>query len=517
MTSPVDSLWIQARHALAQGSIAQAQAALEVMRAHEPHGARTHLLAAEIARREDRVRDAARHALDAARAAGDDPGWLSDAAESLWRSGEIVAMRECLAHPALANTRSGALLARLADFRQRLGENAEALALLDRAREVGVDGAALHFHRGQQLACVGRLVEAETEFETSLALAPGYGRAAIALARLRTQTRERNHLALFEQGLGAAAPGTRDHAAMEFARYKELEDLGRHDEAWQALVNGNAIMRVRSPRDAERQRRYLDAFITACTEQTLRAANVAHAGPQPIFIIGLTRSGTTLLERILGNHSRVESGGELGDFGRQLHWAADHASTQDEVFVDRLPQLDFAEVGRRYLAQTQWRARGKPFCTDKQPPNWMLAGLIRAALPQAKILHMVREPMDVCFSNWRAFFGNASTFSYDLTTLAAHYRDYRRLMAHWHAIMPGVILDVRYADLVRDPDTTARKVFDFCGIEWESDCLDLARNTAPVSTLSVAQVRDPIHARAFEEWRPYAQQLAGLRETLVDL
>lgn len=487
---------------------------LESLHARTPRDARTHLLWAALAWAEDRVRDASRHALEAANAATLDPDLLCDIAETLWYTGEINALRECLARPPLAQTESGALLARLSDFRQMLDENAQALALLERACAAGLDGPEIRFHLGVQLAINGFLEKAETELETCLDMAPAHGRAAIAAARLRKQTPHRNHLARLEAGLRTVAPGTREHAALEFARYKELEDLQRYDEAWQALVRGNALMHARERFDAARQHEYLDGFIKTCTAEVLRADQSVREGPRPIFILGLTRSGTTVLDRILGNHSQVASAGELGDFSRQLHWVADHGSTQDQRFLERVPGLDYAEVGRRYLAQTRWRACGKRFYIDKQPPNWMLVGLIHAALPEARILHMVREPMDICFSNWRAFFGDDSTFSYDLGTLAMHYRDYRRLMAHWHAILPDAILDVSYAELVRDPETAARKVLAFCGLDWEPGCVDLTRNQAPVATLSLSQVREPIHARASEAWKPYTQHLSGLRDAL---
>lgn len=513
-----ERLWQRAQRYLAQGQMAPARATLDSMQARAPQEACTHLLGAAIAWAEDRVRDASRNALDAASVAPPDPALLCDIAETLWYTGEIAALRECLARPALTQSGSGALLTRLSDFCQRLDENVEALTWIERALAAGVEGPEIRFHHGVQLAFNGRLKEAEAELEVSLGMAPAFGRAAIALARLGKQTPNRHHLAIFEDGLRKVVPGTQDHAALEFACYEEFEDLQRYDDAWQALLRGNALMHARNRFDAARQRDYLDNFIGACTPQVLRPAQDVHdEGPRPIFILGLTRSGTTVLDRILGNHSQVTSAGELGDFTRQLHWVADHGSTQDERFVARMADLDFGQVGHRYLAQTQWRARGRRFYIDKQPPNWMLAGLIHAALPQARILHMVREPMDVCFSNWRAFFGDDSAFSYDLGVLPAHYADYRRLMAHWHLIMPGAILDVPYAELVREPEATARKVLRFCGLEWESGCTDLTRNKAPLATLSVSQVREPIHTRAFEAWRPYEDHLSGLRRKLDDI
>jgi len=167
------------------------------------------------------------------------------------------------------------------------------------------------------------------------------------------------------------------------------------------------------------------------------------------------------------------------------------------------------------LAQTQWRAKGKKFFIDKLPRNWMLAGMIRRALPQARILNLVRDPMDVCFSNFRALLGDAFNYSYDLDALAQHYLQYRHVVAHWHHAMPGAILDVDYGELVKDPERVVREVFDFCGLEWESGCSDLARNKSTVATLSMAQVRDAVHTRSFEEWRPYEKHLDNLKRTIT--
>lgn len=516
MTDSVDELWSHAQNHIAAKQAAPARAALESLLESDPEHVLARLALCDVLLRQDHVREATRHALEAARAHPPWPELICEIVATLLRVGEIVAARTCLRHPALAHVNLDTVLMRLADQWHNLGQAAEALTLLDRARELGFDSDRIRFQRGQQLVFLGRLREAEPELEFSVALSPASGRSAVALARLRTQTRERNHLHQHAKGLLNVAKGTRDHAALEFALYKELEDIGRYDDAWQALERGNALMRARKRHDSDAQRRFIEQFIECCKPETLRPAKQSYAGPQPIFIIGLPRSGTTLLERMLGNHSLIESAGELGDFGRQLHWATDHRTTQDGIFLSCMPAIDYAEVGQRYLAQTQWRAQGKPFFIDKQSTNWMIAGLIHAALPRARILHMVRDPIDVCFSNYRTFFGDVFVYSYDLAAMAAHYRDYRRVLAHWHASMPGKILDVPYAELVRDPEAAMRKVLAFCGLEWEADCAEPGRNLAPVATLSAVQVRGSIHARGFEQWRPYAAQLKPLRDALAN-
>ena len=510
-----DPLWRQGQACLMQGRLGAAREVLASMQGNGSDGdVRAHLLAAQIAWREDRIRDGVRHALDAAHTAPDDADVLCTVAGVVLEVGETVAARACLDRAPLDGCRDPLLLMRAAALRKKLGQHADALALLDRAHASGHASAALRFQRGEALMFNGRIGEAETALAASLAGAPARGRVAVPLVRLRRQTPERNYLAALTAGARAAAPASPDRAAFEFARYKTLEDLGRHEEAWQALEHGNALMHARLRDQIVRHHAWIDRYLSAWTSAAAHPAATAPAGPVPIFIVGVARSGTTLLERMLGNHSQVAVAGELLDFGAQLHWMADTRNAQSDTLVARLPGLDYAELGRRYLAQTQWRACGKAFFIDKQPPNWLLAAAIHAALPHAPILNLVRDPMDTCFSNWRAYFGDACAYSYSLDALAEYFMDYRRVMAQWRRIMPDAILDVSYADLVREPDITLRKVFGFCGLPWEPGCAEITRNPAPSATLSAAQVRSSVHDRSFGEWRRYEARLTPLRRAL---
>ncbi len=516
MNLPPERHWQDALQNLARGRTASAKAHLEALQVSWPHDARTDLLASRIAWQEDRVRDATRYARAAAAQVMTDPAVLCAVVEALLGVGEVVVARECLAHPALVGSEETRWLLQLARYRQSLDEHAEALRLVECAIAKGAEGPDVRFRHGVLLYFNGRLSEAEAELVACLRGEPGRGRVALALSRLRRQTHEDNHLDLIATGLVKAAHGTWDHAALLFAQYKEFEDLGRHDDAWQALKRGNAVMHARTAYDAAASQAYLDRLADACSHDLVAPRVQASEGPQPIFILGMARSGTTVLERMLGNHSQVISAGELVDFGMQLHWAADTVNTHSNKFVSRIPDLDLADVGRRYLAQTQWRAKGRRFYIDKQPPNWALAGLIHAALPGARILHMVRDPMDVCFSNWRAFFGKTYAYSYELGDLASYYLAYRRTMAHWHKVMPGAIMDVHYADLVQNPEATLHKVFAFCGLDWESGCDNIARNAAPSATLSAAQVRGTVRRDTSSRWMRYVPQLSRLEQLLAE-
>lgn len=517
MTENTDRHWNRAQRYLADGNLDAARVSLESVLSRNPAHVQAHLALSDIAWEDDRVRDSARHANDAAGTMPDQPETIVKVSAALLRAGETVGVRNCLEHPSLRTTRSIPALLHMAGQRSALNENAAALALYDRAVAAGADGPDVRFQRGVHLIFNNRVREAENELRECVRQNPGHGRAWQELSRLRKQTASDNHLAQLAQVLQRVPQGSYEQAAIEFARYKELEDLGRFDEAWQALAHGNALMYARHRHDAAATVRLFERLTGVCTAQFLRPADAAGNGDgaQPIFIIGMPRSGTTLLDRMLGNHSRVAPVGELDDFALQLRWCADHVSTLDDTVIERLPHMDFALLGQRYLQQTRWRAGDKPFYTDKLPRNWMVAGLIAKSLPHARILNLVRDPMDVCFSNYRALFADAFAHIYDLEALASHYRVYQRTMAHWHAVMPGRILDVAYADLVTDPEGTLRRVLAFCALDWESGNADITRNRSAVATLSAVQVREPVHTRFVDAWRRYEKQLAPLARALA--
>jgi tetratricopeptide (TPR) repeat protein len=438
----------------------------------------------------------------------------------LHQVGETAAMRDCLVHRAIEGSRDPGLLLALAQLHQLLGAHEHALAMMDRIASSGFDNPDFRYFRSLQLQFNGRMEEAEAELEACVRIGPTYGRAWLALARMRKQTPDKNHLDAIVAQLRRVAVGSEHNAALEFAHFKELEDLGRTEEAWDALTRANAIMHARVPHDSGREVARVDAIISVCRTANLHAKDdggEGGEGAQPIFIVGMPRSGTTLLERIVGNHSQVSSPGELQDFPRQLRWVAGvHGSDiLDDRVLERCGTLDYRLLGQRYLQQSSWRAGAKQFYIDKLPPNFMLAGFIHRALPRARILHMRRDPMDVCFSNWKAMFGDSYAYSYDLSTLAAHHEQYERLMAHWHAVMPGVILDVDYARLVDEPEAVTEEVLAFCRLPYETGCSDLARNYNPVSTISSVQVREPIHGRARGEWHRYEAHLQPLQDALL--
>ena len=511
------TLWAEAQRHVSARRWNEADAQLRTLLRRHADAVPVRLLLAGVILARGGVRGAAEQLIATLPSLPDDISLICRVAQSLAKIGETVATVQCLTHPEIARSRSGAALLALAHVHQGLGQHEQSLALMERAKQAGLNDADFLYFHALQLQFNGRIAEAETELESCLAKGPSFGRASLTLARIRRQTAERNHLEDLHARLALVAHGGEDHAALEFALHKELDDLGRRQEAWEALRRGNAIMHRRLGYDATAEEAVFDALIERFP-QPLRTAEAApEEGPQPIFIIGMPRSGTTLLERIVGNHSQVAPAGELSDLPKQLRWTADcHGHPLlDLPLLKATHTFDTALLGRRYLEQSQWRAGGLGRYVDKLPPNFMLVGFIRQALPRAKILHMVRDPMEICFSNYRALFGDSYAYSYDLDALGHHYRQYRRLMAHWHAVAPGYVLDIGYDALVQDTGSTARRVLDFCGLPFENECLDTAGNRAAVATLSSAQVRAPIHQRALGEWRRYADELRPLQRALA--
>lgn len=518
MSTSENRAWDRIRRYLSNDQQVAARIALENFVQRAPTNVEAHvMLAGSILSVDKRIREAAAHLHAAAEVLPEDSDLVAMVALAMLRIGEIVGARRCLENPDVARTTSIENLMSLAHVHQLLGEHEKSLAFMDKAKELGYDTADFRYFRGLQLQFNGRLADAEVEMERCLCMGPTFGRAALSLARLKKQTQQHNHLDYIRAQITRVEKGTEDHASFEFALYKELEDIGDLDNAWQALERANAIMHGRLQHHIDDENSLFDALISLTTKDFIRQSPaMTGEGPQPIFVVGLPRSGTTLLERILGNHSMVKSAGELSDFSRQLQWQADHFSFSviDHELIAKAPDLDYASVGKRYLEQSQWRAHGKQFYVDKLPPNFMLVSFIHLALPKAPILHMVRNPMDVCYSNYKAMFGDSYSYSYNIPNLISHYSNYRRLMAHWHNVMPGRILDVSYNALVRDSESMIGRILSFCGLPYEPGCIDLTRNETPIATISSAQTRQKINDHSIGEWRRYHNKLVDMQSQI---
>jgi tetratricopeptide (TPR) repeat protein len=418
------------------------------------------------------------------------------------------------------------LLDALGSFFSFAGEQQQALAAFDRAVALAPDSAHCLFNRATVRRFVGHLTEAEADYDRVIALRPDDFEAYKNRSDLRIQSRERNHVAELERVIARGFADWRSEVQIRHALAKEYEDLGEHEKSFEQLERGarkrRENLRYDVANDVATVDWIIDAFPRVPHATEAAPAQPADAGvapaAAPIFIVGLPRSGTTLVDRILSSHTQVRSAGELSDFALALvaRVRAENGRAQlsRRDLVARSAHIDFAALGREYLARARAVA-GEGIFTDKMPLNYLYCGIIRQALPDAKIVHLTRHPMAAGYAMFKTLFKDGYPFSYDLGDIGRYYLAYRRLMQHWDAVMPGVIHHVGYEDLVADQSGETRKLLEFCGLEWQDACLDFHHNASATTTASAAQIRRPIYDSSVAQWRHYATQLAPLRDLLI--
>lgn len=353
---------------------------------------------------------------------------------------------------------------------------------------------------------------AEHDLNTVLATTPQAGPVIYLRSTLRRQTPENNHVADIESRLKFGFKKDEDEAGALYALAKELEDLGEHDRSFDVLLAGAKKKRSTIQYDISSFEATLKEISSVQNAETLALPVAACEEEGAFFVIGMPRTGTTLAERILLQSGKVKDAGELLDFGFHLTAAVQKARTDNPGLSQAMATLavDFAALGQSYMRGARQMAGGSPSFIDKLPANYMYCGLIHKALPKAKILHMVRDPLDSCYAVFKTLFFNAYDFSYDLDELADYYIAYRRMMQHWHEAMPGVILDIRYEDLVTDTEAEARRIYDWCGLAWSPDALKVPDKGKVFATASAAQVREPVHTRSVNSSRKHADRLSRL-------
>lgn len=398
------------------------------------------------------------------------------------------------------------------------GRVEDALRLIDVAQARAPSSHLLSYSRANALRYLGRMEEATGEYERCLQLKPDYASAHWSLAHHARAAFPGRRVDRIRQAQKAYATDAPEQPYLHYALFKEYDNAGEFDAAWRHLQSGAACKRRTTPYNSAREQQGFDALQQLFAGHPIRHEPVPDdSGRVPIFIVGMPRSGTTLLERIIGSHAGVSSGGELTDFNDALSWESNRflEASISAAAVDRLGTIDFPGVGRRYSQRTEARANGNAFLTDKNPLNFVNAGFIGRALPSARVLCLRRAPMDACFSNLKELFSNQSYgYSYVLDELADHYLRFVRLCELWQQVMPDRFMVVDYEALVSDPQATAARALAFCGIRFDPASIDITRNKAPVATASSSQVRQPINTRGIDAWRPYAAHLAPLRERL---
>ncbi len=403
-----------------------------------------------------------------------------------------------------------------------LGEHEQALALY---RELAADAlqpihaSELHLSVAHSLKALGRQQEAIQAYRSAAAIRPDFGDAYWSLANLKTYRFTESEILRMRDEETAATTAAVDRYHLCFALGKALEDRGEFAESYRYYERGNALKKSEScyrPEPVERNTRLQKAI---CNREFFAARRgMGCSSPDPIFIVGLPRSGSTLLEQILASHSMVEGTMELADIPRLvLELQGREPDTENprypRVLQDLKPE-DFARLGQKYIGDTRVYRAGKPHFIDKMPNNFRHLGLIHLILPNAKIIDARRSAMACCFSNFKQLFAAGQEFTYGVEDIARYYRTYIELMAHWDSVIPGKVLRVDHEDVVDNLEANVRRILDFCGLEFEASCVEFYKTERSIRTASSEQVRQPIFKEGIDQWRNFEPWLGPLKEVL---
>jgi tetratricopeptide (TPR) repeat protein len=401
------------------------------------------------------------------------------------------------------------------------GRFEEAIASHRRALAIAPEFANASNALGRSLITLGQLAEGRQAIERAIELAPRQIEFHRHLALVKRFTRGDAQLqAIEELARDLGSLGENQRMELHYALGKAYADLGRREDALHQLIEANAIKRRQIEYDEATTLAQL-ARIKEVMTRDLMARKSGHGVPSesPIFILGMPRSGSTLIEQILASHPAVFGAGELPNFGQQVASLGGPAPAP-APFTDIVADIEgerWGELGARYLDSVRPLAPDAQRITDKMPANFRLVGLIHLALPGARIIHSRRDPLDTCLSCFeREFRGYSQGFSYDLAELGRYYRAYDTLMAHWREVLPdGAMLEVQYEDLVADFEPQARCILAYCGLDWDARCLAFHRTERPVRTSSVVQVREPLYRSSIGRWHSVKHLLRPLLDGLA--
>lgn len=408
----------------------------------------------------------------------------------------------------------------------RTGYHEKAIPFFERAVVTNPAPANFHYNLAASLQFLGEFDNAESAYKEALKRDPKSYRAWSSIVGLSRQTEKSNHLKELKSLFKEFSTDADARLHLGHAMAKTLEDLGRYEESldWlhkakQLKKSSSANPRLTGATLFESAKRTVEPIIAAKSSVQSATASIE----APIFIIGLPRTGTTLVDRILSSHSQVTAAGELNIFPGLIKEASGTQSNMvmDDETLALAGKLNLNAIGHAYINDTKELGRGAARMTDKMPLNFFYAGLIHQALPNARIIALRRGAMDSCLSNYRQLLTVQHSYyhyTYDLAETAAFYRSFDQLMTHWRVHLPAQrFMEIQYEDIVFDQENQTRKLLSFCDLEWDDACLRFHENLAPVSTASSVQVRQPLYSGSIGRWKHYGNKLKLLEEALGDL
>jgi tetratricopeptide (TPR) repeat protein len=392
----------------------------------------------------------------------------------------------------------------------KLGDFDEAIRLYEQVLEEIPNQPKVWLSYGHMLKTVGRQADGIAAYRRSLAIKPTLGEAWWSLANLKTVKFDQSDIAAMTEALEAPDLSDQDRVHLDFALGKAMHDASRPGDAFEHYARANALRLKTQPHEAAKVTRTVDRCIERFTAEAFAERSGGCDARDPIFIVGMPRAGSTLIEQILSSHSLVEGTTELPDIPAIVHRLKRYPAA-----VLDLDRAEREELGREYLKRAAVQRRTqRPVFIDKLPNNWLFVPFIHLILPNARIIDARRHPLACCFSNFRQHFARGQSFTYDLTDVGRYYADYVRLMAHVDSVLPGRVHRVIYERMVDDTETQVRALLDYCGLQFEPACLEFHKTERAVRTPSSEQVRQPIYRDATDEWRPYEPYLDPLKDAL---
>jgi tetratricopeptide (TPR) repeat protein len=442
---------------------------------------------------------------------------LYELGQVLNRLRDLAGAEQCFEQALARDPRASQLLLGLARTRHLQGQGAAARALIDQARNAGADPANCLTMAGLTYQSEGDFTAAAQSFRSAIAVSPAHGQAQLCLTLIETPSDPAGHIAELSMLCELPALDADERASLHHALGHAHDKVGDVDAAFRHFDAGNQIRRALYPYDVAAAPALMDRLVATFTPDLVAAkAGLGSQSTRPIFVVGMMRSGTTLVEQILASHPAVHGHGELdhmrriaADLPRQLGGAMSYPEC-----AAALDAQTTAACAETYLARLDQDGASRPFSVDKMPHNFERLGLIALLFPQARIIHCTRDPLDTCLSNYLHDFAGDNRFTTDLRDLGEYFQLYRRLMAHWQAVLPIRIIDVPYESLVAEPAAWSRRIVAELGLPWDDRCLAFHKTARSVHTYSLWQVRQPIYQTAVQRWRAYAHHLGPLLEAL---
>lgn len=373
--------------------------------------------------------------------------------------------------------------------------------------------------RGHALKTFGRQDDAIASYQAAYQSRPDHGEAYFGLANLKTYQFSDDEITLMQDQEGNGQLNLNSRVQICFSLGKAHEDRGNYKEAFEYYERGNKLKRIQSRYSADDMTAEFAAQKEVCTRALFeKNEGNGHSAPDPVFIVGLPRAGSTLLEQILASHSQVDGTLELPNILSLAHRLRRRTKVTEESqypkILHELEPAQLEEYGAAYIDETRVHRQGAPFFIDKMPNNFRHIGLIQLILPNAKIIDARRNPMDCCFSGFKQLFAEGQEFTYGLEQIGRYYHDYVDLMDHWDTVLPGKVLHVQYEDVVSDVEAQVRRILDYCGLPFEEACIEFHKTERVVKTASSEQVRQPINKKGLEAWRPFEPWLDELKSAL---